>query len=195
MQLCISVCVSVCVCVCVCGCVFLWVKNLCGSGSHWPETFNMAAAWFNGAHLSICLDCNDTVYKLFHKCFTNSAEHCPLEPPQSHAHQSQSLTWRNKQIYTSSSTSWTGILPAVRSSSVLFCASKTDCCGLMTLNGSGASLFGSEKCPSSKFGCWGTGEVVGGMEADEWQATTVGVETAILRVERFVTFSVFGVYS
>ena len=35
--------------------------------------------------------CNDTVNKLFQKCFTNSAEHCPPEPPQSHAHQSQSL--------------------------------------------------------------------------------------------------------
>ena len=51
-------------------CVF--VKYLCGSGLHWPETYNMAAACFNGVRFRICLDCNDTVNKLFHKCFTNS---------------------------------------------------------------------------------------------------------------------------
>ena len=38
-------------------------------------------------------------------------------------------------------------------------------------------------------------EVVGVMELDEWQAETVSVETAILIVEMFVTFSLFGVYS
>ena len=32
----------------------------------------MAAAWFKGVRCQICLDCNDTVNKLFHKCFTNS---------------------------------------------------------------------------------------------------------------------------
>ena len=41
-------------------------------------------------------------------------------------------------------------------------------------------------------------EVVVGKEVDEWQATIVGVETAtetvIFKVERYVTFSVFGVY-
>ena len=58
---------NLCLYVCVC------LKYLCGSGSDWPESFNMAAAWFSGVQLSICLDCNDTVNKLFHKCFTNSA--------------------------------------------------------------------------------------------------------------------------
>ena len=66
-NLCLSVSVCVCVCVCVC------LKYLCGSGSDWPVSFNMAAAWFNGVQLCICLDYNDTVNKLFHKCFTNSA--------------------------------------------------------------------------------------------------------------------------
>ena len=33
----------------------------------------MAAAWFKGVRRRICLDYNDTVNKLFHKCFTNSA--------------------------------------------------------------------------------------------------------------------------
>uniref|UniRef100_A0A8C5I3L3 protein-tyrosine-phosphatase n=1 Tax=Gouania willdenowi TaxID=441366 RepID=A0A8C5I3L3_GOUWI len=33
----------------------------------------MAAAWFQGVQLQICLDCNDTVNKLFHKGFTNSS--------------------------------------------------------------------------------------------------------------------------
>ena len=33
----------------------------------------MAAAWFKGVQRCICLDCNDTVNKLFHKCFMNSA--------------------------------------------------------------------------------------------------------------------------
>ena len=32
----------------------------------------MAAAWFKGVQRRICLDYNDTVNKLFHKCFMNS---------------------------------------------------------------------------------------------------------------------------
>ena len=32
----------------------------------------MAAAWFKGVQRRICLDYNNTVNKLFHKCFTNS---------------------------------------------------------------------------------------------------------------------------
>ena len=36
------------------------------------EIFNMAAAWFKGVQRCICLDYNDTVNKLFQKCFTNS---------------------------------------------------------------------------------------------------------------------------
>ena len=32
----------------------------------------MAAAWFKGVRLCICLDRNDTIKKLFHKSFTNS---------------------------------------------------------------------------------------------------------------------------
>ena len=45
---------------------------------------------------------------------------CPLEPPQSRAHQSSNPphTLRNKWIYTCSSASWNGILPAARSHSV-----------------------------------------------------------------------------
>ena len=30
----------------------------------------MAAGWIKGVQCRICLDCNDTVNKLFHKCFT-----------------------------------------------------------------------------------------------------------------------------
>ena len=33
----------------------------------------MAAARFKGVRSQICLDCNDIVKNLFHKCFTNSA--------------------------------------------------------------------------------------------------------------------------
>ena len=48
----------------------------------------MAAAWFKGVQRRICLDYNDTVNKLFHKCFMNSASivtiativTCPPEP-------------------------------------------------------------------------------------------------------------------
>ena len=65
-------------------------------------------------------------------------EHCPPEPPQSRAHQSQSLqspprlpTLRNKQSYTCSCASWTGILSAVRSRSVRCIL--TDCCVLQFL--------------------------------------------------------------
>ena len=56
---------SLCVCVCL--------KYLCRSGSDWNESFNMAAAWFKGVKRWICLDYNDTVNKLFHKVFTDSA--------------------------------------------------------------------------------------------------------------------------
>ena len=65
---------------CVCVCVYVFLKYLCRSGSDLPESFNMAAAWFKGVRRRICLDCNDTVNKLFYKCFTNSAERCPPEP-------------------------------------------------------------------------------------------------------------------
>ena len=58
-----SLCLSVCLC----------LKYLCRSGSDWSESFNMAAAWFKGVQRHICLDYNDTINKLFHKCFTNSA--------------------------------------------------------------------------------------------------------------------------
>ena len=57
-----NLCLSVCVC----------LKYLCGSGSGWPESFHMAAAWFKGVQRCICLDYNDTVNVLFQKCFTNS---------------------------------------------------------------------------------------------------------------------------
>ena len=63
----------VCVCVYVYVCVCLFLKYLCGSGSGWPESFNMAAVWFKSVQRQICLDYNDIVNKLFHKCFTNSA--------------------------------------------------------------------------------------------------------------------------
>ena len=107
----LTVCVCVCVCVCMHVCVFL--KYLCRD---WPESINMAAAWFKGVQRRICSGYNDTVNKLFHKSFTNSAQHCPPEPPHSRAHQSQSLqsspprhTLRNKRIYTCGCASWTGI--------------------------------------------------------------------------------------
>ena len=60
------------ICLSVCLSVYLCLKYFCGSGSDWPESFNMAAACFKGVQLRICLDCNDTVNKLFHKCLTNS---------------------------------------------------------------------------------------------------------------------------
>ena len=60
---------NLCLCVCVCVCL----KYLCGSGSDWPESFHVAAAWFKGVQRRICLDYNDTVNNLFQKCFTNSA--------------------------------------------------------------------------------------------------------------------------
>ena len=58
-----TLCLSVCVC----------LKYLCRSGSDWPESFNMAAAWFKGVQRRIYLDYDDTVNKWFQKCFTNSA--------------------------------------------------------------------------------------------------------------------------
>ena len=104
------------------------LKYLCRSGSDWAKIFNMAAAWFEGVQCRICLDYNYTVNELFHEGFTNSTSivnyshyshhthvhirvsHCRAHPPRH--------TLRNKQIYTCSSASWTGILPAVWSRSV-----------------------------------------------------------------------------
>ena len=101
-------------CVCVRVCVFL--KYLCGSGLDRPESFHMAAAWFKGVQHRICLDCNDTVNNLFHKCFTNSAS---IANCSHHSHVcTRAKTHDNNQIYTCSGASWTRILPVVRSRSV-----------------------------------------------------------------------------
>ena len=68
----------------VCVCVYMFLKYLCGSWSDWPESFNLAAAWFKDVQRCICLDFNDTVNKFSHKCFTNSralstkANHCQM---------------------------------------------------------------------------------------------------------------------
>ena len=58
-------------CLCVCLSVYVCLKYLCRTGSDWSESFSMAAAWFKGVQRRICLDYNDTINKLFHKCFTN----------------------------------------------------------------------------------------------------------------------------
>ena len=93
-------------CVCVRVCVFL--KYLCGSGLDRPESFHMAAAWFKGVQHRICLDCNDTVNNLFHKCFTNSASianhshHSHLRTRTNHC---RTQTHDNKRIYTCSGVS------------------------------------------------------------------------------------------
>ena len=50
---------SLSVCVCVCVCVYVCMS--------------VCVCWFKDVQRRICLDCNDTVNKLFHKCFTNSA--------------------------------------------------------------------------------------------------------------------------
>ena len=76
--------------------VYVCHKYPCRSGSDWSESFNVAAAWFNGVQHRIYLD-YDTVNKLFHKCFTNSASIINLShsskwlQPLVCAHQSQSL--------------------------------------------------------------------------------------------------------
>ena len=100
--------------VCLSVCVFL--KYLCGSGSDWAESFNMAAAWFKGVPRQICLDCNDTVNKLFHKCFTHStsivhqSHHSQVRTRANHytpepcANRSQSLQSSLPQHKTLSST-------------------------------------------------------------------------------------------
>ena len=59
--------------VCLCVSVFVCLKYLCRSGSDWPESFNMAAAWFKDVQHCIFLDYNDTINKLFKKRFMNSA--------------------------------------------------------------------------------------------------------------------------
>ena len=113
---------SLSVCACVCVCV---PQYLCGSGSDWPESFNMAAAWFKGVWRWICLDCSDTIIKLFHKCFTSSASivhrshHSHMRTRATRSLQSSSPrhTLRYKQIYTCSGASWTRILPVVWSHS------------------------------------------------------------------------------
>ena len=89
------------VCVCVCVCVYVCLKYLFRSGSDWPESFNMTAAWFKGVQCHICLDYNDTINKLFQRCFTNSASivnhshHCHYVPEPITAHRSHVFTRAN----------------------------------------------------------------------------------------------------
>ena len=81
----------------------------------------MAAAWFKSVPRRICLDYNDTINKLFHKCFTNSASfvhrshHSHVRTRANHC---RAQTHDNKQIFTCSGASWTGIFLAVCSLSV-----------------------------------------------------------------------------
>ena len=49
-NLCLSICLSV--------CVYVFLKYPCGSGSDWPESFHMAAAWFKG----ICIISNKKLF-------------------------------------------------------------------------------------------------------------------------------------
>ena len=117
-SLCLSVCVCVCVRVCVCMCssnisadqdqadlrVFTWLLRV-------SRVCNVAFVW--------------TVNNLFQKCFTNSTSIA------NHSHHSHMRTranhcraHRDPPPLTCSGASWTVILPAVRSCSVLSCATK-----------------------------------------------------------------------
>ena len=123
-------------CVCVCVCVSAW--NISADQDqidvrfstwllHGLRLYNIGFVWTTKIPLN----------KLFHKYFTNStsivnrSHHGHVRTRANHftpwprAHQSQSLqsplpqhTLRNKQIYTCSGTSWTGILLVVLSRSV-----------------------------------------------------------------------------
>ena len=116
----------------------LFLKYVCGSGSDWFESFNMAAVWFKGVPRWIYLDYKGTVNKLFHKCFTNSAStvhrshhshvctranHCAPEPITAELTYIHPLhTLRNKLIYTCSGAAGPGFCR--RFGPVLFRASK-----------------------------------------------------------------------
>ena len=112
-----------CVCVCVYVCVF--ASNI---SVDQDQTDLRVSTWLLRGSM-VC-----KVFGLLINNFINAlqiCEHRPPEPPQSRAHQSQSMqspprppTLRNKRIYTCSGASWTGILLAVWSRYVLFCVSK-----------------------------------------------------------------------
>ena len=120
-----NLCLSVCVCVCVC----LFLTYLCRSGSDLPESFNMAAAWFKGVWSQICLDYNDTVNRLLHKCFINSAS---IVHRSHHSHvRARANQCRAQTHDIPEETSW--FIPAAAQAGpgfcrqfgpVLFCASK-----------------------------------------------------------------------
>ena len=94
----------------------------------------MTAAWFKGVQLCICLDNNEPLIHYFINALgipflslstIATIVTCAPEPItafHSHMHNraktAELTSTTYKQIYTCSSTSWTGILPAVRSHSV-----------------------------------------------------------------------------
>ena len=64
-----NLCLSVSLCVCVCVCV-PQISLQIRIRLTWE--FQHGCCWFKGVQHHICLDCNETVSKLLHKCFTNS---------------------------------------------------------------------------------------------------------------------------
>ena len=173
--------------------VCLSLKYLCRSGSDWPEILNMVAAWFKDVQIRICLDYNDTVNKLFHKLFANSAS---IVNHSKHSNHSHVCTLTNKRNYTFSGASWAGSLPAVQSRYVhlnwLLWINETEwvpeesvkqafvtkvSASRKYLQKNTFLLVQKATTPTNHkmiwqnmwFGCWGMGEVVGRAAVKEWQ--------------------------
>ena len=119
----ISVCLCVCVCVCVCVCIC--ASNI--SADQGQTDLRLTTWLLRGSRVcdfAFVWTAMTTVINYFINAL-QIREHCLPEPPQSRVHQSQSMqsppqppTLRNKQSYTCSSVSWTGICGR----SVLFCS-------------------------------------------------------------------------
>ena len=98
---------------------YLCFKFLCGSGSDWPESFNMTAACC--VQRRNCLDYNDTVNKLFNKCFTNSTSivnHSHVHTRANHCRAQAHDTPYKTSRFIPARAQGTRILPGVRSRSV-----------------------------------------------------------------------------
>ena len=159
-------------CVCVCMCVCL--KHLCRSGSDWPEIFNMAAAWFRGVQRWICLDYNVAINNLFHKWFMNSAS---IVNHSHHSHMRTKANHCRAHPHAPPPESMNAPLLPNHVTNLRWRSSKTLPPWVLFPVLLPFLLVEKGTTPTNhkiiwqttRFGCWGRGQVVGGTTAKEWQ--------------------------
>ena len=169
--LCLSVCLCVCVCVCIC-CpqISLWIRirltwvstwlllglRMCDVGFVWTAMILLMNYFINALQILWALSTGATTVT--------------WAPEPMTAHRSQNL-WSKDRTDRH-------IQTRLRVNNVRHAFSR-HVCFVSGAGGNGETGLLSRKCPSSMFGCWGTGSC--GRDRGGWTtaAVTVGVDTAI----------------